>query len=253
MLPAAQEHPDRTWVFLDHSGPPSMPNMVAVNFAHEEGSYLVGAAAALETATGRIGFIGANRSAFLIEEFRAGYEQGAAAARPGVEIVSALISPEDVTGREGYGDPVRARQIAEWMYAQENVDVIFTAAGNSGAGVIEAATEVSDEVGRQLWAIGVDTDFVFELPSEQREHLLTSMLKRFDVAIERVVADHEDDQLATPSTITLGLADDGVGYSTSGGNLRASTIATLDELEVAIVERDVAVEKMPRGDLRQPP
>ena len=119
----------------------------------------------------------------LIEPFRAGFEQGAHAARPDVEIVASVIAPIDDPG-DGYGDPARAAQIAEWMFTEENVDVVFSAAGESGRGVIEAATELSQELGRQLWAIGVDTDMLFELPDEQRDHLLTSMVKRIDVAVD---------------------------------------------------------------------
>ena len=114
----------------------------------------------------------------------------------------------------GYEDPERAGEIAEWMYTEEDVDVIFTAAGESGQGVIEAATDLSEGVGRHLWAVGVDTDFVFELPAEQREHVLTSMLKRLDVGVERVVEDYQAGDLEVPSALRLGLADEAVGYST---------------------------------------
>ena len=83
--------PTPLFAIIDATEPP-LPNTVAVDFAVEQGSYLVGAAAALESATGRIGYIGANASA-LIEPFRAGFEQGALAADPDVEIVVDLVAP----------------------------------------------------------------------------------------------------------------------------------------------------------------
>jgi hypothetical protein len=209
----------------------------------------VGAAAALESTTGRVGYIGANSSPFLIEQFRAGFEQGAKAVRPDIEIVSSLIEPGQDSG---YEDPGRAREIAEWMYTAEDVDVIFTAAGGSGQGVIEAATDLSEEVGRHLWAVGVDSDFLFELPVEQREHLLTSMVKRLDVGVERIVDAYVAGDLEVPSALRLGLADDAVGYSTSGGHLDSATIARLDALEADIKNGEISVSLTPTGDVREP-
>ena len=142
-------HLDSTWVFLDSSRDTVTPNTVDVEFADEEGAFLVGAAAALETQTGRIGYIGANKSPGFIEAFRAGFEQGARAACPDVEVVASLIAPDDEDGVDGYVDAASARRIAEWMYLEEQVDVIFTAAGLSGRGVVDAASELSDDAGRQ--------------------------------------------------------------------------------------------------------
>ena len=193
-----------------------------MTFAHEEGSFLVGAAAALESETGRIGYIGANSSP-LIEGFRAGFEQGARAADPGIEVVSAIIDPDDFGGR--VPAPADAQAIAERMYTEANVDIIFTAAGLSGRGTIDAATELSEDVGRHLWAIGVDTDYLFELPELQRGHLLTSMLKRFDLGVEEAVARYEAGTLEVPSTVRLGLAEGAIGYSTSGDRMQATTVA----------------------------
>ena len=237
-------------MFLDYFDPPSVENGVGVSFAHEEGSFLVGAAAALESKTGRIGYIGANGTE-LIESFRAGFVQGARAARPDIEIVESLILPGAVF--DGYQHPTEARDLAEWMYVDQGVDVIYTAAGGSGQGVIEAATDLSDDVGRHLWAIGVDTDFVFELPARQREHLLTSMLKRLDVGVEHVVAAQLDGTLEIPSALRLGLSDGAVGYSKAGGNLQPSTIEELDRFAAAISAGGLAVDDVPTDELRELP
>jgi basic membrane lipoprotein Med (substrate-binding protein (PBP1-ABC) superfamily)/DNA-binding SARP family transcriptional activator len=250
MVAIAPDHPDSTFVFLDFVDPPTVDNGVSVAFAHEEGSYLVGAAAALESKTGKIGYIGANASPDLIETFRAGFEQGARAVDPEVEIVASLISPG---GRsDGYQDIERAKELARWMYTDERVDVIYTAAGGSGRGVVEVAAELS-EPARQLWAIGVDTDFLFELPAGQREHLLTSMVKRLDVGIERVVAGHLDGSLEVPSNLRVGLAEGAVGYSTSGGHLAPTTIDTVDRLAAEIADGERSVDDVPTGEVRLPP
>ena len=106
LLDIADEYPETTFALLDFVAEPPGPNVVAVRFAHEQGSFLVGAAAALETKTGKVGYIGAN-SQRLIEEFRAGFEQGVAAADPNVEVVSELIAPRTSSGDApfGYTDP----------------------------------------------------------------------------------------------------------------------------------------------------
>ena len=125
------------------------------------------------------------------------------------------------------------------MYTAEDVDVIFTAAGGSGQGVIEAATDLSDEAGRHLWAVGVDSDFVFELPAEQREHVLTSMLKRLDLGVERIVEEFQAGDLEVPGSLRLGLADEAVGYSTAGDHLSPATIAEVDGLAADIASGEI--------------
>ena len=139
------------------------------------------------------------------------------------------------------------------MYRDDRVDVIFVAAGGSARGVIEAATDLSEELGRHLWVISADTEVVFELPAEQRRHLLTSMVKNLEVGIERVVADHEAGTLAVPATLRLGVADGAVGYSVAGRHMRPSTIAAVDAYAAAIAKGAVVVDATPRGSLKGAP
>jgi basic membrane lipoprotein Med (substrate-binding protein (PBP1-ABC) superfamily)/DNA-binding SARP family transcriptional activator len=251
-LAIAADHPDTTFALIDSSAVPVVPNVVAVTWAVEQGSYLVGAAAALETATGRIGYIGANSQPF-IEEFRAGFEQGAVAANPDVEIVVDLVDPPAVAGLEteqGYRDPDRGRELAAAMY-DNGVDIIFVAAGQSGQGVIEAAATLSTPE-RKLWAIGVDTDQHFDISEDQRDHLLTSMYKRFDLGIEAVIAAHFAGELTGAGSIRLDLADGAVGYTATGGHLASETIAVLESFRADIVDGTTVVDRTP-SQLPPPP
>jgi basic membrane lipoprotein Med (substrate-binding protein (PBP1-ABC) superfamily)/DNA-binding SARP family transcriptional activator len=245
MLEIAPEFPDTTFVLYDWEGTPPGKNVVAVNFAEEEGSFLAGAAAALESTTGRVGYLGANTLP-LIEGFRAGFEAGARAVDPNVQVVSRVIKPP-VDGEPdggGYQNAAIAKNIATGMYLDDGVDVIFVAAGGSGAGVAEAATELSAP-GRKLWMIGVDNDEAFNLPLDQREHVLTSMLKRLDIAIEVATERSLDGSLPVPGTIRLGLAEGAVGYATGGDHLTANTIDRLRELTADIVEGRRSVDPVP--------
>jgi basic membrane lipoprotein Med (substrate-binding protein (PBP1-ABC) superfamily)/DNA-binding SARP family transcriptional activator len=250
MLAIAAEYPDTTFALIDSQEAPPAANVVAVNFAVEQGSFLVGAAAALESATGKIGYIGANSQPF-IEAFRAGFEQGALAADPDIEVASELIVPRRASGLDsnfGYVDPEEAHRIATAMF-DDGVDVIFVAAGVSGRGVIEAATELSGP-GRQLWVIGVDSDQSYDVTEEQRPHLLTSMFKRLELGVEAVVAAHDAGTLAVPGTITVTLADGGVGYTDTGQHLQPSTTDTLETFRAQIIDGTITVNPTPA---KEPP
>ncbi len=236
LVDLAPEFLDTTFVLVDVGVDPQPgPNLVTVNFAVEEGSFLVGAAAALESRSGKVGYIGANSSPH-IDVFRAGFEQGAATVDADVEVVSRLIRPA-VDGEpryDGYENAAMAKQIATEMYRDDGVDVIFVAAGDSGRGVAEAADELSTPA-RKLWMIGVDNDQLFDLPESQREHVLTSMVKRFDAGVAAAVAAHADESLA-PGQLSLGLADDAVGYTTSGGFLDNETVSALEGFRSEIID-----------------
>jgi basic membrane lipoprotein Med (substrate-binding protein (PBP1-ABC) superfamily)/DNA-binding SARP family transcriptional activator len=239
LLDMADEFPDTTFVLMDASDAP-LPNTVAVSFASEQGSFLVGAAAALESTTGKVGYIGANASP-LIEAFRAGFERGAAAAAPDVEVVSELIVP--TVEPVGYDNRDQARELAAEMYEQ-GVDVIFVAAGGSGVGVIEVATELSTSR-RPLWVIGVDSDQCYDISADECDHLLTSMYKRLESGISAVVGAHDAGTLTGQRTLVVGVAEGAVGYTDTGGHLDDATVAQLDEFRDRMLDGTLVVDPEP--------
>ncbi len=115
--------------------------------------------------------------------------------------------------------------------------MIYTAAGGSGQGTIEAAVE-SD-----AWAIGVDSDQYLTATPDQQAHILTSMLKRVDVAVFETVKAAQDGTLAG-GFATYDLKVDGVGYSTSGGYLD-DIVAQLEEIKAAIISGEITVPTAP--------
>ena len=147
-------------------------------FAEHEGSFLVGAAAALKSETGTAGFIGgvANVGG-LIEKYQAGYEAGARAVNPGIDIISDYIT--ETPNFDGFNAPDQAKEIALAMY-EEGADIVYHAAGDSGAGLFQAAQEQSEATGTKVWAIGVDSDQYHTADAGVRDYILTSMLKRVD-------------------------------------------------------------------------
>lgn len=239
LLDVANEFPETTFALIDSTTAP-LPNTVGVTFASEEGSFLVGAAAALTSVTEKVGYIGANASP-LIESFRAGFEQGVKAADPDVEVISELVVP--TTDSVGYINDEIGHELAVRMFEQ-GVDVIFVAAGQSGLGVIEATSERSTSA-RPLWAIGVDSDQFFDVPADQRDILLTSMYKRMDAGVRAVVDAYESGTLTAPNILVVGAAEGAVGYTDTGGHLDEGTIAKLEELRAGIVEGTIVVDPLP--------
>ena len=212
-------------------------NIAGLVFAEEQGSFLVGAAAALKTETGTIGFIGgvANVGG-LIERFEAGYQAGARAVNPDIEIISDYVtqSPDFA----GFNAPNRAKEIALAMY-EDGADIVYHAASDSGAGLFQAAQERSVATGSKVWAIGVDYDQYHTADTGVQDYILTSMLKRVDSAIFELVKSVIDGNVQAGPT-TYDLSVDGVGYSTSGGFV--DDIADeLDAFKAQIVSGEIVV------------
>jgi basic membrane protein A len=220
-----------------------MDNVRCMLFSEEQGSFLVGAAAAMKTQTGTIGFIGGVQVP-LIEKFQAGYEAGARYVNPDINILPAVYLTQ-VPDFTGFNDPVKGNEAATALYGQ-GADVIFHAAGGSGGGLFQAASELSTD-DNFLWAIGVDSDqYNVVLNSETPEladHILTSMLKKVDVAVGNAIVDFLEGNF-TPGENRLGLAEDGVGYSTSGGFVD-DIAGDLDELKQMIIDGDIEVPTTP--------
>ena len=212
-------------------------NIAGLVFAEHEGSFLVGAAAALKSETGTVGFIGGvAHVGGLIEKYQAGYEAGARAVNPGIDIISDYIT--ETPNFDGFNAPDQAKEIALAMY-EEGADIVYHAAGDSGAGLFQAAQEQSEATGTKVWAIGVDSDQYHTADAGVRDYILTSMLKRVDGSIfEMVKSAIKGTVQAGPTTYDLSV--DGVGYSTSGGFV--DDIADqLDAFKAQIVSGEVVV------------
>ncbi|TAJ99561.1 MAG: BMP family ABC transporter substrate-binding protein [Chloroflexota bacterium] len=205
MARVAPRHPGMWFVLVDDATVDA-PNVIGLQFNVEQGSFLVGAAAALTSKTGKIGFIGAVQVP-LFQKFEAGFAAGAKAANPLVEVQVAYLSrpPDDA----GSSDSATARGAALGMY-NAGADVIFGAAGESGSGVIQAAAE------RGLWAIGVDIDQHRTSDPSVRGAILTSMLKRADVATYTITMEVANGVPKDGNNV-FGLDRGGVGFATSGG------------------------------------
>ena len=229
----AVDFPDTTFLIVDDASVQE-PNVKSLLFAEEQGSFLVGAAAALKSTTGNVGYIGGVETP-LLQKFEAGFAAGAEQVTPGITVqVKYLSQPPDFSG---FGSPDKGRETANGMY-DAGADVIYAAAGGSGTGVFQAALAKSG------LAIGVDSDQYESVGDPTLQPvILTSMLKRVDVAVFNALelfANGEE----IPAETVFDLEADGVGYSTSGGFVD-DIAPQLEELKAMIVSGEITVPTAP--------
>lgn len=228
----SEEYPDVNFAIIDDASVEA-DNVASLVFAEEQGSFLVGAAAALKTETDQIGFVGGVETP-LIQKFEAGYVAGAEAVNPDIEVdVTYLTQVPDFSG---FADPAKGKTAAQGMF-DNGADIVYHAAGGSGGGVFEAASE-SDSL-----AIGVDSDQYNTADPSVQDVILTSMLKNVNVAVYEYLSDVEAGDIPSGVT-TYDLEVDGVGYSTSGGFVDDIT-DQLDEFKQQIIDGEITVPTAP--------
>ena len=190
----AKDFPKTKFVIIDEKV--NLPNVQAVVFKEHEGSFLIGALAALTSKSGKVGFVG-GMDIPLIRKFQCGYEQGAKAANPKIDIQANMTG----TTATAWNDPTRGGELAKAQFAK-GVDVVFAAAGGTGVGVYQAAKDAGK------FAIGVDSNQNHLQPGT----MLSSMVKRVDVAVYNVLKEWK------PGIQILGLAENGVEYAVDQHN-----------------------------------
>jgi basic membrane protein A len=229
MKKAAAKYPKTTFAIVDSVV--EAKNVDSIVFTEEQSSYLAGVAAALKTKDNKVGFIG-GVDIPLINKFEAGFRQGVEETNPKVKVTTQYLTPG--SDLSGFSDPAKGKAAAQGML-DKGVDVIYSAAGSSGNGAIEA---VAGKTG--AWAIGVDSD-QYAQPglAKYQKSILTSALKNVDVAVYEAV---ESVKSGSPLTGThaYDLAKDGVGLSTSGGFID-DIKSKLDEAKQKIVNGEIKV------------
>jgi basic membrane protein A len=230
----AREFPDKKFACVDYTVTPGdtlPPNLVALKFREEEGSFLVGALAGLLTKSGKVGFVGGMEIP-LIRKFQAGYVAGVKAVNPRAQV---LVKYAGTTG-SAFRDPTKGKELALAEY-QAGADIIFHASGSTGLGVFEAAREL----GRL--AIGVDSDQYDEAPGA----ILTSMVKRVDTAVFDTIRDLKAGRWSG-GVHDFGLAERGVTWVYDDRNkalVPDAVKARVDSLQASIVAGTLRVPTEP--------
>ncbi len=229
----AKDYPNISFVIVD--GVSQLPNVASLIFNEHEGAYLVGMIAAMTSKTGTLGFLG-GMDIPLIHKFEVGYEEGAHAVNPEVNVVPNYIGVTDTA----WNDPVKGKELARTQI-ERGADIIFAAAGNSGLGAFDAVEQYGkDDQGRaQKLVIGVDSNQNWVKPG----FVLTSMVKRVDNAVYQIVKDRVANQFAGGIHV-YGLENEGIGYAVDEYNkdlIPPATIRAVDQARKKIIDGQIKV------------
>ncbi|WP_432401618.1 BMP family lipoprotein [Wukongibacter sp. M2B1] len=231
MKKVAPQYSDINFVIIDSVV--DQPNVASVVFAEEQGSFLVGVAAAKQTKTNKVGFVGGMDSK-LIRKFHAGFVAGVHSVNKDIEVVDQYAGD--------FGNAGAGQQIASTMY-ESGIDVIYHAAGGTGNGVInEARNRV--ENGEDVWVIGVDKDQYADGIYDKENNksvILTSMMKRVDVAAYSMVQAAQKGEFPGGKITALTLAEDGVGVPVENPNLTEDIVKEIDAYKEKIVKGEITV------------
>lgn len=222
---AAPDFPDVKFGIFDVTL--DVPNVASINYKANEGSFLVGAIAALKSESGKIGYIG-GADVPLLQEFEAGYVAGVHAVNPDAVVTVEYIS-DDATG---FGMPDRAKEMALAQYGS-GIDVIYAAAGGSGNGVLEAARE------QQKFIVWVDSNGNYLEPGI----VLTSMVKELSASVIKVINETAEESFIGGARY-LGLGDGGVSYAVDEHNrslLSDENIDRVESLQAQIIAGEIIV------------
>jgi basic membrane protein A len=206
----AKENPNVKFAIIDSASDTQPSNVTSLTFSEQEGSYLAGVAAASKSKAKHIGFIGGVQSE-LIKKFEAGYKAGAKSVDPNIVVETTyLTTPPDFSG---FNDPGKGKEAAQGQL-DKGADVIYSAAGSSGNGSIEAVAS------KGKWAIGVDSDQATQPAlSKYKANILTSMVKNVNVAVFDYIKAYKDGNPLT-GVKNFDLKAEGVSLAQTGGFLK---------------------------------
>jgi basic membrane protein A len=226
----AGEFPETRFASIDlpHDALAHRPtNVLGIVFREEEAGYLAGhlATRMLTLSPGEevVSSVGGERGVPAVERFIAGFQAGARGANPGVTILNSYT--------DSFHDPVKGRSVALSQIAKGS-RVVFQVASECGLGALEAARE------HGIWGIGVDVD-----QSHLGDHILTSAVKRLDVAVFETVEEFARGALETDRTARFTLENDGVGLGTISAGVPASFRAEIDDVKAEIVAGKIPITR----------
>lgn len=230
-------YPDQKFIIVDVDYLTNRANLIQYIYEEEQGSYLVGVAAAEQAkadgiANPKFGFVGGIAGA-TITKFEIGYIEGVKSVYPEAEIVDFYVND--------WGNPALAKTAAKSMYDQ-GVYCIFAAAGGSGLGVIAQAKE-ERLAGKNVWAIGVDSDqYEDGIYADGKSAVLTSMLKMVENSTIDALKKVSENKWEG-GVVTQNMANGGVGYAKTNPELKASAAAAADKAAEGILAGTIVVDK----------
>ncbi len=227
----SKKYPEQKFILVDAAV--DCPNVVSITFANNEGSFLAGLSAAMKATSdgkNKVGFLG-GADIPLIQSFETGFIHGVLTVDPELDII--------VRYAKDFANPIAGKRIANEMY-DEGAYVIYHAAGDTGNGLIEAARERALN-GEKIWVIGVDKDqYQSGIYEDGKSVILTSMLKRTDVAVYDMLEGIANDSFKA-GHVVYGLENNGVGLPKENPNLSSEQIEKIQEYRQKVIDKEIIV------------
>jgi basic membrane protein A len=216
----AEAFPDSKMAIIDFAYDPPLPNVDGLVFKEQEAGYLAGYLAGKTTKSGTVSTVGGQKIP-PVDHYIAGFQQGAKDANPNVKLLNGYS--QDFVAQS------KCKEIALQQIAQGS-DIVFQVAGQCGLGALDAAKEKS------IWGIGVDADQAY-----LGDHILTSALKRVDVAVFNTIKAVVDGTFKGGQVVVFGLAEDGVGLGKVNSAVPQSVLDEVDAQKQKIIDGSLVV------------
>jgi basic membrane protein A len=226
---AAEEFPDTNFAIIDfgyggegceETNSCELPNLQGLVFAEQEVGYLVGYLAAKTTESGTISTVGGQKIP-PVDRFIAGFQAGAKAANPDITLLNAYS--------QEFVDAAPCKEIA-LDQINKGSDIVFQVAGQCGLGALDAAKE------QGVWGIGVDKDQRF-----LGDHVLTSAVKRVDVAVFSTIQGQAEGAFEGGGVSLFNLENDGVGVGEVDPSVPEELLAEVEEQKAAIIAGEITI------------
>jgi basic membrane protein A and related proteins len=217
---AAKAFPDSKFAIVDSAFDPAIPNAQGLLFKEQEAGCLVAVVGALMSKTGTISSVGGQKIP-PVDRFIAGYQYCAKQVRPDIKLINAYS--------QDFVDQAKCKEVALDQISKGS-DVVFQVAGGCGLGALDAAKQ------KGVWGIGVDADQSF-----LGDHILTSAVKRVDVAVFKTIQSAQDGTFQGGGVTTFGLAEDGVGLGKVSSEVPQDVLDKVDEYKQKILNGEIQI------------
>jgi basic membrane protein A len=217
---AAKAFPDSNFAIVDSAFDPALPNAQGLLFKEQEAGCLVAVVGALMSKTGTISSVGGQKIP-PVDRFIAGYQYCAKQVRPDIKLINAYS--------QDFVDQAKCKEVALDQISKGS-DVVFQVAGGCGLGALDAAKQ------KGVWGIGVDADQSF-----LGDHILTSAVKRVDVAVFKTIQSVQDGTFQGGGVTTFGLAEDGVELGKVSSEVPQDVLDKVDEYKQKILNGEIQI------------
>lgn len=206
----SDKYPEQKFILFDdnaNDGEKKYDNIYSILYKQNEGGFLAGALAGLVEQgegysfvkkTKKIGLIGGMDNK-IVKDFLLGYEDGAKYVGDDIEVLTSYVG--------NFTDAIKAKDLANILYKEKDVDIIFNVASIAGLGIIDSAAET------ERYVIGVDSDQAALLGEEKAKYILTSILKRVDTSLLRAIDKYKAGEEIFGTTEVLGVKEDAIGIA----------------------------------------